>query len=111
MQDRTKEAQQENTKVGTNKKTAITSQIKDNTKPTDSERPVVKATGALNGCLLVQNLHSTVKYFKTNTNDKIFRRKRLSTGANFVHVYKEIWDKALLKFNKFSMKQVKRTTI
>ena len=24
--------------------------------------------------------------------DKIFRRKRLSTGANFVHVYLEIWD-------------------
>ena len=24
--------------------------------------------------------------------DKIFRRKRVSTGANFVHVYKEIWD-------------------
>ena len=25
--------------------------------------------------------------------DKIFKRKRLSTGANFVHVYIEIWDK------------------
>ena len=24
--------------------------------------------------------------------DKIFRRKRLSTGANFVHIYIEIWD-------------------
>ena len=35
--------------------------------------------------------------------DKIFRRKRLSTGANFVHVYKEVWDKGILKFNKFSM--------
>ena len=35
--------------------------------------------------------------------DKIFRRKRLSTGANFVHVYIEIWDKGILKFNKFSM--------
>ena len=35
--------------------------------------------------------------------DEIFRRKRLSTGANFVHVYLEIWDKGILKFNKFSM--------
>ena len=35
--------------------------------------------------------------------DKTFRRKRLSTGANFVHVYIETWDKGILKFNKFSM--------
>ena len=35
--------------------------------------------------------------------DKLFRRKYLSTGANFVHVYIEIWDKGTLKFNKFSM--------
>ena len=35
--------------------------------------------------------------------DKIFRRKRLSTGANFVHIYLEIWDKGILKLNKFSM--------
>ena len=35
--------------------------------------------------------------------DKIFRRKHLSTGANFVHVYIEIWDKGILKFNKFSV--------
>ena len=35
--------------------------------------------------------------------DKIFRRKRLSTCADFVHVYIEIWDKGILKFNKFSM--------
>ena len=36
--------------------------------------------------------------------DKIFRRKRLSTGANFVHVYLEIWNTGIpLKFNKFSM--------
>ena len=35
--------------------------------------------------------------------DNIFRRKRLSTGANFVHVYIEIWDKGILKFNTFSM--------
>ena len=27
--------------------------------------------------------------------DKIFRRKRLSTGAEFVHVYTEIWDKGI----------------
>ena len=40
--------------------------------------------------------------------DKIFRCKCLSTGANFVHVYLEIWDKGLLKFNKFSMLQVKK---
>ena len=38
---------------------------------------------------------------------KIFRRKRLSTGANFVHVYIEIWDEDVLKFNKFSLYQVK----
>ena len=35
----------------------------------------------------------------------IFRHKRLSTGANFVHVYIETWDKGRLKFNKFSMLQ------
>ena len=35
--------------------------------------------------------------------DKILRRKRLSTGATFVHVYSEIWDTGILKFNKFSM--------
>ena len=35
--------------------------------------------------------------------EKLFRRKRLSTGANFVHVYIEIWDKGILKFNKFSV--------
>ena len=40
-------------------------------------------------------------YYKQQ--DKIFRRKCLSTGANFVHVYIEIWDKGILKFNKFSM--------
>ena len=38
-----------------------------------------------------------------NIQDEIFRRKRLSTGANFVHVYLEIWDKGILKFNKFSI--------
>ena len=40
--------------------------------------------------------------------DEIFRRKRLSTGENFVLVYLEIWDKGILKFNKFSMSQVKK---
>ena len=35
--------------------------------------------------------------------DKILRRKRLITGANFIHVYKEIWDKGKVKFHKFSM--------
>ena len=40
--------------------------------------------------------------------DKKFRRKRLSTGANFVNVYIDIWDKGILKFNKFSMYQVKK---
>ena len=35
--------------------------------------------------------------------DRIFRCKRLSTGASFVHVYSEIWDKGILKLNKFSM--------
>ena len=38
-----------------------------------------------------------------NQQDEIFRRKRLSIGANFIHVYIEIWDKGILKFNKFSM--------
>ena len=32
--------------------------------------------------------------------DKIFRRKRLFTGENFVHVYLEIWDKGVLMFDK-----------
>ena len=27
--------------------------------------------------------------------------------ANFAHIYMEIWDKGILKFNKFSMQQVK----
>ena len=43
--------------------------------------------------------------------DIIFRCKRLSTqctGANFVHVYLEIWDTGILKFNKFSMQWVKK---
>ena len=35
--------------------------------------------------------------------DKIFRRKRLSTGANFVHVYLEIWGRGIQKNYKFSM--------
>ena len=35
--------------------------------------------------------------------DKLFRHKRLSTGANFVHVCIEIWDKGILKFNQISM--------
>ena len=39
----------------------------------------------------------------TEGQDKIFRRKRLSIGENFVHVYIEIWDKGILKFNKYSM--------
>ena len=34
--------------------------------------------------------------------DKIFRRKRLSPGANFGLDYLEIWDKDILKFNEFS---------
>ena len=37
------------------------------------------------------------------TQDKILRRKRLSTGTNFVHVYIEIRDKGILKFNEFSI--------
>ena len=39
--------------------------------------------------------------------DKIFRRKRLSTGANFVHVYIEIWDKVYLNLFNFSIPKVK----
>ena len=34
--------------------------------------------------------------------DKMFRRKSLSPGANFVLDYLEIWDKDILKFNEFS---------
>ena len=34
--------------------------------------------------------------------DKICRRKHVSTGANFVHDYLEIWDTGRLKFAKFS---------
>ena len=34
--------------------------------------------------------------------DKIFRRKRLRPGANFVFDYLEIWDKDILKFNELS---------
>ena len=36
------------------------------------------------------------------------KTKYLSTGANFVRVYIEIWDKSILKFNKFSILQVKK---
>ena len=35
--------------------------------------------------------------------DKIFRHKRLCTGANFVNVYIEKWDKGILDFNKFNI--------
>ena len=35
--------------------------------------------------------------------DKIFRRKRLSTGVNFVHVYIEIWDKVYSNLFNFSI--------
>ena len=31
------------------------------------------------------------------------KTKYLSTGANFVHVYLEIWDTGILKYNEFSM--------
>ena len=55
-----------------------------------------------NGTLYIAQLHfSNAKINKKQ--DKIFRRKRLSTGANFIHVYLEIWDTGILKFNKFSM--------
>ena len=51
------------------------------------------------------NFFSTIKVSNltkvSSKMNKIFRRKRLSTGANFVHVYIEIWDKGILKFNKF----------
>ena len=30
-----------------------------------------------------------------------YETKYLDVGANFVHVYLEIWDKGILKFNKF----------
>ena len=39
--------------------------------------------------------------------EKIFRRKRLSTGANFVHVYIQIWDKVYLNLFNFSIPKVK----
>ena len=47
--------------------------------------------------------HVFVKDQITIKQDKIFSRKRLSTGANFVHVYIEIWDMGILKFNQFSV--------
>ena len=34
---------------------------------------------------------------------KIFRRKHLNNGANFVHVYTEIWDKVYLNLFNFSI--------
>ena len=40
-----------------------------------------------------------------SSKDKRFKRKRLSTEANFVQVCSEIWDKGMLKFNKFSIEQ------
>ena len=46
---------------------------------------------------------NTYGIYSISEQDKIFRRKRLSAGANFVHVYMEIWDKGILKINKFSM--------
>ena len=39
----------------------------------------------------------------SNQQDEIFRSKCLSSSANLVQVYLEIWDKDILKFNKFSM--------
>ena len=39
----------------------------------------------------------------SNQQDEIFRSKCLSSSANLVQVYLEIWDKGILKFNKFSM--------
>ena len=46
---------------------------------------------------------SLAEIWSSDVQDKIFRRKRLRTGANFVHVYIEIWNKGILKFNKFSV--------
>ena len=39
--------------------------------------------------------------FANTIQNKIFRRKRLSTDANFVHVYLEIWEKGILTFSNF----------
>ena len=54
--------------------------------------------------VIVVNHNFSMKYIIKQ--DKIFRHKRLSTGANFVHVCIEIWDKGILKFNKFSVSLV-----
>ena len=45
-------------------------------------------------------IKSVVKNKPIKAADEIFRRKRLSTGTNFFHIYLEIWDKAILKFNR-----------
>ena len=61
----------------------------------------LKMAGAIGVCLICTTVpHMLIFNFKQ---DKIFRRKRLSTGANFVHVYIEIWVKGILKFNKLSL--------
>ena len=57
---------------------------------------------------LVAQTHCLFYYLYKRQQDKIFRRKRPSTGANFVYVYMEIGDKGILKFNTFSMLQVKK---
>ena len=49
----------------------------------------------------LSSISNLKQYCDSYIQDKIFRRKRLSTGANFVHVYLEIWDMGILKFNKF----------
>ena len=62
----------------------------------------ISSTGILS-LLLIQEEQLSLSDERINTQDKIFRSKRLSTCATFVHVYLEIWDKGILKFNKFSM--------
>ena len=50
-----------------------------------------------------KELSGDLKQEQKKPQDKIFRRKkRLSTSANFVHAYLEIWDTGILKFNKLS---------
>ena len=62
---------------------------------------VVKFSVYLNRHVFIMGIKRVVCMLSQQ--DKIIRRKRLSTGAYFVHVYIEIWDKGILKFNTFSM--------
>ena len=71
----------------------------------------LKGTGSINTSVLEVNL-TKIKDQKTESHNllsisfhkiKYLDMNIWDTGANFVHDYIEIWDKSILKFNKFSM--------